>query len=119
MKNILTMLIVTLPYLITITYLFATDSMNDQGDIGKECYETGQLDSETPLVNDIIPVIWKQYYETGQLKSETPLVNNKEHGIYREYYKNGKLKEESRYVLGKLRGTTNSYDENGNLIIKK
>ena len=117
MKYILTMLIVTSPFLITITYLFATDSLNDQCDIGKEYYESCQLDSETLLVNDIIPYIWKQYYESGQLKSETPLVNNKEHGIKKEYYKNGQIKEESWYVDGKLRGT-NNYDENGNIIIK-
>ena len=117
MKNILTMLIVTLPYLITIVYLFATDSENDQVDIQKTYHEISELKEEIPYIEDKKHDIWKTYHANGQLKEEIPYVDGKEHGISKWYYENGKPKEEIQWNHYKIIGR-NYYDENGNIIIK-
>ena len=46
---------------------------------------------------DLGDITRKTYYESGKLESETPLVNWKEHGISKGYFENGQLKFERPY----------------------
>ena len=84
------------------TYSSTSDSAKNVADIWKTYYESGQVKSETPLVNGNNHGIEKEYYKTGQLEKEIPYENDKIHGTWKEYDENGELKSETTYVDGEI-----------------
>ncbi len=62
--------------------------------INTEYYTSGEIKSETPMVDGKIDGTKKEYYVTGQLKAEIPFVQGKKHGMVKEYGKDGSIKQE-------------------------
>jgi hypothetical protein len=143
MKNILIGVIIFMAYLITVNWFMSIMSQgeHDFGVIITSHHTTGELECETPLVNDKKHGIEKCYYKGGQLESERPYVNGGKHGIVKKYYGNGQLMCETPWVKDEVHGIEkeyyetgkpkeeiqwnhykiigrNYYDENGNIIIK-
>lgn len=57
-------------------------------------------------------------YDTGELLSETPMVNGKVNGVVKMYYKNGKLQAETSFKDGVINGNQKSYGETGRLLME-
>lgn len=111
--------------------------------VKKEYFATGEIKSETPLLNGktegkqieyykngkinfyytykngIENGPYEYYFENGQLGQKSNQINGKFNGPFREYYENGRLKNESVNIDGVYQGYVTEYDVNGKLLSKK
>ncbi len=108
-----------------------------------EYYPTGELKSETPMINGKIEGKQKYYYksgklafynvyknnfkngayefffENGRLRQKNDFKNDKIHGEFKEYHDNGAIKIESVFTDGKHNGYENKYDKDGRLLSRQ
>ncbi len=63
--------------------------------------------------------VLREYYPEGQLQSESEVKAGKRNGRYREFYESGKLKARGEYKANKPRGTWKYYTEEGKLERKE
>jgi antitoxin component YwqK of YwqJK toxin-antitoxin module len=81
----------------------------------KVYYETGELQWEGTLVNDLKDGLIIKYYLNGNKESEIYYKNGKEHGSIKTYYESGKLKASATIIDGKENGLSKDYFETGEL----
>ena len=63
--------------------------------------------------------VLREFYPDGTLQSETEIKDGRRHGRHREYYENGKLKLRGKYSKGQPKGTWKFYSEDGEPIGKE
>lgn len=63
--------------------------------------------------------VLREFYPDGKLQSETEIKDGRRHGRHREYYENGKLKLRGKYSKGQPKGTWKFYSEEGAPIGKE
>jgi hypothetical protein len=115
----------------------------DAATVKKEYYATGEIKSETPMLNGKIEGkqieyykngkpnlfyvykagvkngLYEYYYENGQVGQKSAYKNNKFNGPLQEYYENGTLKNQSTNIDGIYQGYVYNYDNSGKLLSKK
>ncbi|MDR1202285.1 MAG: DUF3352 domain-containing protein [Tannerellaceae bacterium] len=57
--------------------------------------------------------VLREFYPEGELQSESEVKAGKRHGRYREYYENGTLKVRGKFVNNRPKGTWKYYTEEG------
>lgn len=83
--------------------------------VKKEYYATGEIKSETPMLNGKIEGKQIEYYKNGKINSYSIYKNGIENGAYEYYFENGQIRQKSNYVNGKFNGPVQEYYENGTL----
>ncbi|MDH6303585.1 hypothetical protein M2459_000481 [Parabacteroides sp. PF5-5] len=63
--------------------------------------------------------VLREFYADGQLQSESEVKDGKRHGRYREYYENGKLRVRGKFVNNRPKGTWKYYTEEGSFERKE
>jgi MORN repeat variant len=101
-----------------LTFLIVTTfciEVNAQTQIKKEYYPSGKLRSETPYVpGGIITGVRKEYLESGVLQYESMLVDNVLNGTSKIYYETGEIMLTVSLVDGKKDGRAYVYYKSGN-----
>lgn len=83
---------------------------NPQSQITTSKYDTGELMSETEMVNGVLNGTSKMYHKNGKLMSETSYKDGKPHGMMKSYDEKGTLIMESPFVDGQITGVMRVYD---------
>jgi antitoxin component YwqK of YwqJK toxin-antitoxin module len=68
----------------------------------REYHSNGQLNWETPYVNEQVHGIQRYWHFNGQLAWETSWVNNQRHGVARFWYSEGKLWKVQKWRRGQI-----------------
>ena len=79
-------------------------------------YESGNIGSEGPIVNNLPNGLWLHYYENGSLRSKIDMKNGEASGEFIQYYRNGKIEMKGEDMSGN--GIFEKYDSLGNPIWK-
>ncbi len=77
-------------------------------------YETGQLQTRTPLSEEgQFDGLSQEFYPDGMLAAEVPYRAGKVHGTVKEYYQHGILKLQHDFEFGQKQGKMYLYDPDG------
>ena len=81
----------------------------------KEYYETGELKSETPMINGKIEGKQMFYYKSGKLAFYNVYQNNLKNGAYEFFFENGRLRQKNDFKNDKISGEFKEYHDNGTI----
>jgi len=80
-----------------------------------EYYQSGQLQYQYVMKNDVVDDTVYVYYRNGQLEQKYVTKAGKKNGPYQSWYPNGALQSSRNYVNGLLEGEYKNYHPNGEL----
>ncbi|MDL2230702.1 DUF3352 domain-containing protein [Alistipes sp. OttesenSCG-928-L06] len=103
------------PYVEPALELEVTDILNDDAAMDDDAETERELMNELKrfYVEKFEGNILREFYPSGALQSEAEVKNGKRHGRYREYYEDGTLKLRGKYAANRPRGTWKYYTEQG------
>ena len=103
------------PYVEPEPELETADALNDDPETDGEAESERELMSELRrfYVEKFEGNVLREFYASGALQSESEVKNGRRHGRYREYYEHGALKLRGRYANNRPRGAWKYYTEDG------